>query len=389
MNPAALNDGFHSLLLTRVGCVLSRNPAPQLLYHGVSSESSSEISGRVVGLRRGLPVTDAVASAFLTAIAQRIEASCGSLAVRWIEQLSELISVAPDHIFPGDQPSTHARAVIHELAAYVQLPTHESIAANALVTAKATELGHLRHVQRASLHQVMCEYPVLRTMTGHFLRQEIERLDLAPTPGELIDLMNRVDAVVEVLQQTTADTFVTEYTEATTQHARRLELFSRTVTHELRQPLGTLQFALKLLSAKETWTDRQKRDRILASAERSVTRMIDMLDKLVALSRSADGAESAFVQRVELSRMSKDVIDQLREMADAQDVEMRIASPLPTVTIDVARLELILVNLISNAIKYSDPNKAVRFVEVASVPEGSSGIHHIRRSRQRRRHRGE
>jgi signal transduction histidine kinase len=47
---------------------------------------------------------------------------------------------------------------------------------------------------------------------------------------------------------------------------------------------------------------------------------------------------------------------------------------LPTITIDIARLELILVNLMSNAIKYSDPNKAARTVVIASVPNDRAGF---------------
>lgn len=140
------------------------------------------------------------------------------------------------------------------------------------------------------------------------------------------------------------------------------------VTHELRQPLGIFQFAIKLLSAEETWRDRGKRDRIVATAERNVTRMNETLGKLVAVSRSGEGTESALVQRVELAAVTRDVIDQLREMADTHGVDVRVAGPLPAVTIDAARLELVLVNLISNAIKYSDPNKPTRFVEIASPP---------------------
>jgi signal transduction histidine kinase len=89
----------------------------------------------------------------------------------------------------------------------------------------------------------------------------------------------------------------------------RLEGFNRMVTHELRQPLGTFQCAIKLLAVEDAWADRTKRDRILATAERNVTRMGDTLGKLVALSRSPGGADSALVQRVELSTMIKDVIN--------------------------------------------------------------------------------
>ena len=319
-------------------------------------------------------MTHAVASDFRTVIAQRLEASDRLLASRWLEQLDQLIAVARDDIFPGDQPLDYGQTLIRELAAYFQLPTHDSIAANAVVTAKATELGHLRHAQRASLHQVLREYRALRLVIAQFIEEEIELRGLSPKPSEVIDLMNRLDTSVNVLLQTTADTFVTRYTETITQHTTQLEAFNRMVTHELRQPLGTFQFAVKLLATEDTWADREKRDRILATAERNVTQMTETLGKVVALSRSAEGAENAFVQRIELSMMISDVVSQLRDMIEVRGVDIRIASAMPTITIDVARLELILVNLVSNAVKYSDPNKPVRVVEIASVPADRPGV---------------
>jgi signal transduction histidine kinase len=65
--------------------------------------------------------------------------------------------------------------------------------------------------------------------------------------------------------------------------------------------------------------------------------------------------------------MAHEVERQLREMAEARHVEVRIAPDLPTLTADPARLELILLNLIANAIKYSDPQKADPFVEVSGA----------------------
>jgi signal transduction histidine kinase len=289
------------------------------------------------------------------------------LASRWLEQLERLIPVAPDDIFPGDQLLGHVPALILELAEFFRAPAGEAIAANAVVTARATELGQLRHAQRASVHQVLREYQALRTVIAQFVEEEATWLGLTPSVGELFELMNRLDAAIHVLLRTTVDTFVAQYTETITQHTARLEGFNRMVTHELRQPLGTFHFALKLLGTEDTRSDRAQHDRILASAERNVTRINETLGKLVTLSR-AEGADTALVQRVELSTLIDNVINQLREMADARDVQIVVVSPLPVVTIDVARLELVLVNLVSNAIKYSDPAKAHRIVEVSTVP---------------------
>ena len=98
------------------------------------------------------------------------------------------------------------------------------------------------------------------------------------------------------------------------------------LTHELRQPLGTFQFALRLLATEDAWTDRAKRDRVMATCERNVTRMSETLGQLVALLRAPEGADNALVQRVELSTMVGDVGRQLREMAEARAVHVQIAN---------------------------------------------------------------
>jgi signal transduction histidine kinase len=325
-----------------------------------------------LAVRRRAPhdrrVTHALASEFRSSIGQRVEAAHHQLASRWLEHLTSLVPVDPNDIFPGEQLLGHAPTLIREIAAFLQAPAHESIAANAVVTARAAELGHLRHTQHASIHQVLREYRTLRSVITEFIAREIDELGLTPSPDELIDLMNRVDAAVEAVLQATIDTYVAEYTQAITQHAVRLEGFNRMVTHELRQPLGTLQFALRRLAAEDVWANAASRDRVLATAERNVQRMHDTLGKLLTLSRTAGSAESALVQRVELAAVVRDVVEQLREMADARGVEVRAATPLPAIEIDVARLELVLVNLVSNAIKYSDPAKPARVVEIAAVP---------------------
>jgi signal transduction histidine kinase len=312
-------------------------------------------------------VTNAVASDFRALVGQRIEAAHQTLASRWFEQLRQLVPVAPDDIFPGDQPLGHIPALILELAAFLRAPSDQPIAANAVVTAKATELGKLRHAQRSSVHQVLREYQALRIVIARFIEEEAIRLGLAPSVGELFELTNRLDSAIETLLQTTVDTFVTQYTETITQHTAQLEGFNRMVTHELRQPLGTFQFALKLLGAEETRSDRAKHDRILTSAERNVTRMNETLRKLLTMSRE-EGADTALVQRIELSAVIEDVIGQLREMAGERDVRVFVAGSLPSITVDRARLELVLVNLISNAIKYSDPSKPNRVVEILAAP---------------------
>lgn len=215
------------------------------------------------------------------------------LALRWLEELKRVVPVADNEIFPGDRLLGQIPALIQELAAFLRAPAEEAIAANAVVTARARELGLLRHAQHASVHQVLREYRALRTAVAQFIKEECRRLQLTPTVDELIELLERFETAIDVLLQTTVETLVAEHADTIAQHTARLEGFNRMVTHELRQPLGILQFAVKLLSAEETWQDRAKRDRIVATAERNVTRMNETLGKLVAVLRSGEGTESA------------------------------------------------------------------------------------------------
>src|SRR5262249_591120 len=67
---------------------------------------------------------------------------------------------------------------------------------------------------------------------------------------------------------------------------------------------------------------------------------------------------------VEIEAIALEVARQLEQMAVSRSVEIRVARGLPKIVVDAARLELILVNLVSNAIKYSDDRKVPSYVEI-------------------------
>jgi signal transduction histidine kinase len=60
-------------------------------------------------------------------------------------------------------------------------------------------------------------------------------------------------------------------------------------------------------------------------------------------------------------------------MAIAREVDLRIDQQLPEIVTESAQLELVLMNLFSNAIKYCDLQKTTRYVEVVGVPSMTPG----------------
>ena len=202
---------------------------------------------------------------------------------------------------------------------------------------------------------------------GFWMSSEAERSGLAPSSAVCFSVMARLNRALRLLMQTTVDTFIERYVETIELHKQRLADFNRVVSHELRNPMNTVQVAAELLVTSDPGdTDRQQR--LATMAQAAVKQMRQLLDGVEKLSSGSAPVPttSPSVQRVDLGSIVRDAANQLDSMAKARQVEVRIAEDLPRFPVDVAKLEMILVNLLANAIKYSDPAKDPRYVEIAN-----------------------
>jgi len=312
-------------------------------------------------------MSSATHETFSAAIAARIHVARDALATRWLERLLAVIPIQPTDVFPTNTLLDHIPNLIEEIAKSLATAEHD-IAANSFVATKARELGELRHGQRASVHQLLREYELLRSILGTFVGEEAARLGLAPEFAEVLGVVQHINRAVALLTQTTVDTFVERYTATIDEQTRRLAGFNQMVSHELRQPLGALQTASALLRRAEGDLDPERRQRLVAAIERNVTRMVELVTTITQMTAGhiADDTKPG-VQRVSLTTVAQESARQLRDMTNSRDVQILVGPDLPDVTVEVGRLELLLTNLLSNAIKYSDPAKSNRFVEVSLV----------------------
>jgi signal transduction histidine kinase len=299
---------------------------------------------------------------FASVIAARLRENARALSRRWLERLNDILAVEPNDIFPTDDLLDHIPQLIEQIADYLAAPAVEELAANSGVVSKARELGLLRHSQQASVHQLLREYHLLGAIVETFLQEQMATLRDQPAPGEVLAVAARVAHALRILQQTTIDTFIAEYTDRIAAQQARLEGFNKLVSHELRQPLGTLQFSVRLLG--DGSVDTERRARLFEILEMNVQRLVHLTGQLERIARVQHHGEAAARQEVDVRVLAREVARQLRDMAEHRGVEIRTAPDLPVVITDVARLELILINLVSNGIKYSDPAKTERFVDI-------------------------
>ena len=317
-------------------------------------------------------MTIVTAENYADVVSQRVSAERSVLAARWLNRLNELLLVEPNAVFPSDQLLDHIPTLIAEIAAYVKAPADEEIATNAAVIDKARELGSLRHEQRASVHQLLREYEILGELLEGFVIDETERLALHPNPAECLEVLRRMTRATRTLMRTTVDTFVSQYTTTIQERNERIKNFNRMASHELRTPIGTLLFASAMLKTDVIQLDSARVARIASTISSNAERLSRLVTNLERLSRLTDSLDMPSQQEVDLQALAAEVVRQVDEMATARDVVIRInVAEVPPLLIDSARLELVLLNLVSNAIKYCDPRKPDRFIEVAASLTGA------------------
>jgi signal transduction histidine kinase len=309
---------------------------------------------------------------FADVLSIRLAAERLTLSRQWLERLKELLSVEANEIFPSDQLLDHIPTLIGDIAAYLRAPAEEQIAANAAVIEKARELGLLRHRQEASVHQLLREYEILGEIIETFVVDETERLGLNPTAAEAFDVVRRLTHSARTLMRTTVDTFVSEYTATIHERNERINAFSRMASHELRSPIGTLIFAAAVINTDAVRSDSARLEKVATTIRSNAERLSWLVENLQRVTQLTENVDVPSEQRTELTTVATEVKRQLQEMADAKHVTIRVDARLPVVVVDPARLELVFLNLVSNAIKYSDGSKPESFVEIASIENESN-----------------
>jgi PAS domain S-box-containing protein len=149
---------------------------------------------------------------------------------------------------------------------------------------------------------------------------------------------------------------------------KELEAFAYTVSHDLRAPLRHIEGFLELLrkSAKEPLDEQSCC--YMDAVSQSVLRMGDLIDDLLAFSRV--GRNQMARLPVNLAGLIQEVIRESKPETATREIEWRIGD-LPSVTGDQAMLRIVLVNLISNALKFTRLRPQAQ-IEVGSIPGQAS-----------------
>jgi signal transduction histidine kinase len=141
----------------------------------------------------------------------------------------------------------------------------------------------------------------------------------------------------------------------------------RAVSHDLRNPLQIILLQAERLHRRFA-TDPAARERRAAEAIIAATRqMSNMIRDLVDSVRLDSGQLKLARQRVQLQSFVPNLLSLSAGAMEIDRVEIDIAPDVPDVEADPSRLDRILLNLVGNALKYSEAGSVVRVRAAAST----------------------
>jgi len=151
---------------------------------------------------------------------------------------------------------------------------------------------------------------------------------------------------------------------------KELEAFSYSVAHALRAPVRHMKGYVDLLKKRLEKTTDQESLRYAAKIAVASNKMSKLIDDLLDFSRI--GYKEMQKSKVNLNSIIKEVIQEIQEELKDRKINWEI-DELPDVSGDQSLLRMVIVNLVSNAVKYTNTRSKI-VIQIGCKDEGSEII---------------
>lgn len=140
--------------------------------------------------------------------------------------------------------------------------------------------------------------------------------------------------------------------------------FISNVSHELRTPVTVLRTYIDTLYTMGEELDEETRKEFTETANKEVTRLHRMVNDILDVSRLESPDVELEKEMTDITPVLADTITSMQVLADEKNVKIQLEKPLgeTILPINVANMERVFNNLISNAIKYSPEKSTIDVV---------------------------
>ncbi len=153
--------------------------------------------------------------------------------------------------------------------------------------------------------------------------------------------------------------------------ARRLKELDRlksdfiaVASHELKTPLAAMMEASKLLSEPAIGPLNPKQEKLVGVLNKSMRRFKSLIEELLDLSKLQAGLIQVEKERHLIGNIIQEAVDTVRPGAEAKSMQISVQFQNPgteedKIVVDRKRFLRVLINLLDNAVKFSEPGGSV------------------------------
>jgi signal transduction histidine kinase len=304
-----------------------------------------------------------VGGSFESRVAASLETRARELSLVWLEAVQRSATTRPSDPAPVVEgtPPDHVPELIRAFAGAL---AGDATSVSARVERELTRLVRLRRAQGHALSDVLSELGTLQDVMLEAVLAEAAGRDGVPAAAGVFGVVARFHRAARRMMDATLRIFEQDLLARRQQRASLLGGFARAVTHELRNRANAARLCLSVYrSASE-----QRQEELLETLDQSLKQLEDAI---------GDVSSVTLVQARELPAEGRlqplrELLAYLRrdfdELALASRIEVRVAQPIPDLAVDAGKVQLALLNLVTNALKHADGSKRDRWVEIRVVP---------------------
>jgi len=139
--------------------------------------------------------------------------------------------------------------------------------------------------------------------------------------------------------------------------------FLSVLSHELKSPINAVEGYLKIMKERQVGENLSDYDAMIDRSLERIKGMRNLIMDLMDLTRLESGKKSREMKKVDLNQVARIAMDTMEPMAIQKNVKLYLDAPENLVMQgDPDEIEIIVNNLVSNAVKYNKDNGTVNVV---------------------------
>ena len=147
--------------------------------------------------------------------------------------------------------------------------------------------------------------------------------------------------------------------------------FIATVSHELKTPISSIKMSARLLNDERIGTLNHEQKELSGSIQEDAERLLKITGELLNMAQVETGNIQLKLQQTEPGSIIEQALLAVQLQAQQKNISLQknIADPLPLINVDAEKTTWVLINFITNAIKFS-PEKSV--IEIHASRNGEA-----------------